>query len=142
MDKGNIRRFFLTTAAAANMTWLTGEQSNSYSRSTETIDVTDKDGEWAKFMAGRRSATADVTVFLDDTADAAQHKLLKALHAGDTVYCFIGTLGTGTNPSPVTGDLFEAVITAANDTNDKDAVAQRQFTLQVTGEPTHYPDFD
>lgn len=142
MDKGNIRRFFLTTAAAANMTWLTGEQSNSYSRSTETIDVTDKDGEWAKFIAGRRSATADVTVFLDDTADAPQHKLLEALHAGDTVYCFIGTLGTGTNPAPATGDLFEAVITAANDTNDKDAVAQRQFTLQVTGEPTHYPDFD
>lgn len=139
MDKGNARKFYMTAAAAASPVWLEGEQSNSLSRTVETIDVSDKSGDWAESIPGRKSATADVTVNLDDTATAAQHSMLTALHNGTKVYCFIGTLTTGENPAPSVGDFFEAVITAINDTNDKDAVASRQISLQVTGAITHYP---
>lgn len=139
MDKGNARKFYMTAAAAATPVWLEGEQNNSLSRSVETIDVSDKGGDWAESVPGRKSATAEVTVNLDDTATTAQHSMLTALHNGTKVYCFIGTLTTGENPAPSVGDFFEAVITAINDTNDKDAVASRQISLQVTGAITHYP---
>ncbi len=129
----------MTAAAAASPVWLEGEQSNSLSRSAETLDISDKDGDWAESVPGRKSATADVAVHLDDTATAAQHTMLTAFHAGTKVYCFIGKLTTGTTPAPSEGDFFEAVITAINDTNDKDAVASRQISLQVTGSITHYP---
>lgn len=138
MDKGNARKFYLSASGGASYTWLEGEQSNSLSRSAETLDISDKDGDWAESVPGRKSATAEVTIHLDDTASAAQHDMLTALHNGQTVYCFIGTL-TGTTPAPSVGDFFEAVITAINDTNDKDAVASRQISLQVTGAITHYP---
>ena len=136
MDKGNARKFYLSASGGASYTWLAGEQSNSLSRSAETLDISDKDGDWAESVPGRKSATAEVTIHLDDTASAAQHDMLTALHNGQKVYCFIGTL-TGTTPAPSVGDFFEAVITAINDT--KDAVASRQISLQVTGAITHYP---
>lgn len=138
MDKGNARKFYLSASGGTSYTWLEGEQSNSLSRSAETLDISDKDGDWAESVPGRKSATAEVTIHLDDTASAAQHDMLTALHNGQKVYCFIGTL-TGTTPAPSVGDFFEAVITAINDTNDKDAVASRQISLQVTGAITHYP---
>lgn len=39
------------------------------------------------------------------------------------------------------GDFFKGIITAINDTQDKDGVASRQISIQVVGEPTHYPNF-
>lgn len=136
---GNSRRFYISTAQAASHTWLEGEQSNNFNRSAEAIDVSDKSSNWAAFIAGRRSATADVTVNLDDTATSKQKDLLNALANGTTVYCFIGTLTAGSSPVASEGDFFEAVVTAANDTNEKDGVASRSFSLQVTGTPVHYP---
>lgn len=136
---GNSRRFYMSTAQAASHTWLEGEQSNNFNRSGEAIDVSDKSSNWAAFIAGRRSATADVNVNLDDTATSEQRKLLDSFDKGETVYCFVGTLTTGSSPVASEGDFFEAIVTAANDTNEKDNVASRSFSLQVSGRPIHYP---
>ena len=138
-QSGNKRRFYISTSGAASNTWLEGEQSNSFNRSAEAIDVSDKSDDNSSFIAGRRSATAEVTVNLDDSASSKQKDLLNALNTGATVYCFIGKLSAGSSPAPSEGDFFEALVTAANDTNEKDGVASRSFTLQVTGAVTHYP---
>lgn len=135
---GNNRMVYITTSSALNKgTWLEGETSNSFSRSAETIEVTDKSSKWKSFLTGQLSATAEVSVNLDNSATAQQHSLLTSFVAGTTVFCFIGEMGS--NGEGVDGDAFEAVITAINDTNDKNAAASRSISLQVTGAPTHYP---
>lgn len=136
---GNKRRVYITNSAGSQHTVLKGEQTNSYSRSMSPIEVTDKDVDWANFLAGKKSATADVTVNLDNTATEAQHTLLNSFAAGDTVFVFIGQLSGEGNAQRTEGDAFEALITAVNDTSDQEAVCSRQISLQVTGEPTHYP---
>lgn len=136
---GNERRCYITTAEGGAYTWLAGEQNNSFNRSAEAIEVSDKSTDWTQFIAGKKNATASVTVFVDDTASAPQHQMLSALHKGTTVYCFIGKLGGTGSQTPSEGDLFEAIVTECSDTNDFGAVATRSISLQVTGEPTHYP---
>lgn len=136
---GNERRCYITTAEGGTYTWLAGEQNNSFNRSAEAIEVSDKSTDWTQFIAGKKNATAGVTVFVDDTASAPQHQMLSALHKGTTVYCFIGKLGGTGSQTPSEGDLFEAIVTECSDTNDFGAVATRSISLQVTGEPTHYP---
>ena len=136
---GNERRCYITTAEGGTYTWLAGEQNNSFNRSAEAIEVSDKSTDWTQFIAGKKNATASVTVFVDDSASEPQHQLLTALHKGETVYCFIGKLGGTGSQEPSEGDLFEAIVTECSDTNDFGAVATRSISLQVTGEPTHYP---
>ncbi len=134
---GNARRFYLTTGkTGGTFTWLKGEQNNSFNRSAEAIEVSDKSNDWAQFIPGKKGATASATVFTDDTSDGPQHKMLSSLHNGQTVYGFIGELSSTT---PTEGDVFEAVITAISDTNDYGAVASRSIDMTITGEPTHYP---
>lgn len=136
---GNERRCYITTEEGGTYTWLAGEQNNSFNRSAEAIEVSDKSTDWTQFIAGKKNATASVTVFVDDTASAPQHQMLSALHKGTTVYCFIGKLAETGGQTPSEGDLFEAIVTECSDTNDFGAVATRSISLQVTGEPTHYP---
>lgn len=134
---GNERRCYLTTGSEGGAyTWLAGEQNNSFSRSAEAIEVSDKSTDWTQFIAGKKNATASVTVFVDDTASAPQHQMLSALHRGTTVFCFIGKVN---GSSATEGDMFEAIVTECSDTNDFGAVATRSISLQVTGEPAHYP---
>lgn len=136
---GNDRKFYFCSASGSNVSydWLAGEQSNSFNRSAEAIEVTDKSTKWAQFLSGKKSATGDVTVILDDTASTKQRAMLDAFSDGDKVTCFVGVLGAGSTPSE--GDVFDAIITACNDTNNQGEVASRSFSLQVTGAPTHYP---
>ena len=134
---GNERKCYLTTSSGGTFTWLAGEQNNSFNRTAEAIEVSDKSTDWAQFIAGKKGATASVTVYADDTASGPQMEILQALHKGESVYCFIGVLGSGNTPT--TGDMFEAIVTECSDTNDYGAVASRSISLQVTGEPTHYP---
>lgn len=136
---GNTRRVYITNAAGSSHTVLKAEQSNSVNRSLSPIEVTDKDTVWQTFLAGKRGATADVTVNLDDSATEQQHTLLKALHEGDTVFVFVGVLNNPNTRSQ--GDAFEALVVSANDTNEQEAVASRQFSLQATGEVAHFPEF-
>lgn len=135
---GNNRRVYITTKTALNEgTWIEGETSNSFSRSADTIEVTDKSKNWKEFLVGQKSATAEVTVNLDNSASAQQHSLLNSFTAGTSIFCFIGEMDS--TSKGVDGDAFEAVITAINDSNDSNAIASRTISLQVTGEPTHYP---
>ena len=133
---GNKRRVYITNADGSTHTVLAGEQSNSLSRSMNTVEVADKDQSWADFIAGKKSATAEVTVNLDNSASAAQHSLLASFHAGTNVFVFIGQLATNSRSE---GDAFEAIITAINDTSDQEAVVSRSISLQVTGPVTHVP---
>ena len=137
---GNSRRVYIVTGTTSlTYTWLSGEQSNSFNRTAEAIEVSDKSTDWAQFISGKKGATAEVTVYTNDDNTEKQHAAIAALHSGTKVKVFIGTLTTGTTPAPSQGDVFEAVITAISDTNDNGSVASRSLSLTATGAVTHYP---
>lgn len=138
-ELGNNRRVYIVTGTSTlTYTWLSGEQTNSFNRTAEAIETSDKSTQWAQFLSGKKGATAEVTVYTND-ADVQQKAALTGLHNGSTVKVFIGTLSTGTNPAPSAGDLFDAVVTAISDTNDNGAVASRSISLTATGAVTHTP---
>ena len=124
---GNTRRVYIVTGTTPTYTVLSGEQSNSVNRTAEAIEVSDKSSEWAQFIAGKRGATVEITVFTDDTNNGPQHKALQALHTGGYVRIFI----------VVSGDLATGVITAISDTNDTGAVASRTLSITITDSVTH-----
>ena len=138
---GNDRSFYITDGkGTGTFTWIGGEQSNNFSRSADAIEVADKQTKWKHFLAGKRSATASVSCNLDDTATAAQRKMLASFSSGQKVFCFSGKLNTdGDASTPAEGTAFEAIITGCNDDNPSDSVSTRSFDLQVTGEPIDYP---
>lgn len=138
---GNTRRLYITDANGTTNTVIKGEQSNSLNRSLSPIEVTDKDTVWQTFLAGKRGATADATFNLDNSASEKQHDLLKSLHQGTTVFCFVGTVSGQNGATRTEGDAFEALVVAVNDTSEQEAVASRQVSLQVSGEVTHVPAF-
>lgn len=133
---GNTRRVYIVTGTTPSYNVMAGEQNNSVNRTAEAIEVSDKTTDWAQFIAGKKGATAEVTVFLSDLNTDQQHAVLQALTAGSKVKVFIGTLSSN---SPSQGDLFEAIVTAISDTNDVGAVATRNISLTATGAITHYP---
>lgn len=134
---GNTRRAYITIGSSGTpTTWLAGEQTNSFNRTAEAIEVSDKSTVWAQFISGKRGATAEITVYTDDTSAGPQYNAIKALHQGLTVRVFIGVL-SGSSPSE--GDVFTAVVTNVGDTNDNGSVATRNISLTASGEVTHYP---
>jgi predicted secreted protein len=133
---GNTRRVYIVTGTTPSYNVMAGEQTNSLNRTAEAIEVSDKTTDWAQFIAGKKGATAEVTVFLNDLNTDQQHAVLQALTAGSKVKVFIGTLSSN---APSQGDLFEAIVTAISDTNDVGAVATRNISLTATGAITHYP---
>lgn len=136
-ELGNTRRVYIVTGDGNTYTVLKGEQNNSISRSSESIDISDKDsGAWGNTMPGKKSLTLDVTVYADNT-DEQQKAMLNAFYADQDVKVFVGKLGEGNTPSE--GELFEAVITSINDTNDAGTVATRSMSLASKGAPTLYP---
>lgn len=138
-ELGNNRRVYIVTGTSTlTYTWLSGEQTNSFNRTAEAIETSDKSTQWAQFLSGKKGATAEVTVYTDDS-NAQQKAALTGLHNGSTVKVFIGTLSTGQSPAPSAGDLFDAVVTAISDTNDNGAVASRSISLTATGAVTHTP---
>lgn len=130
---GNVNKFYIKISST--WTWLTGEQNNSFNRTAEAIEVSDKSTEWAQFIAGKKGATAEVTIFADNS-NAAQKNVLSAFASGSEVDVFIGELSTN---SPSSGDVFKAIITSISDTNDFGAVSSRSISLTVNGAVTHYP---
>ena len=134
---GNTRKAYITLGSSGTpTTWLSGEQTNNFNRTAEAIEVSDKSTTWAQFISGKRGATAEITVYTDDTSAGPQYNAIKALHTGATVRVFIGVLN-GSAASQ--GDVFTAVVTAISDTNDNGSVATRTLSLTATGEVTHYP---
>lgn len=137
-ELGNTRRVYIVTGDGNTYTVLKGEQNNSISRSSESIDISDKDsGAWGNTMPGKKSLTLDVTVYADNT-DEQQKAMLNAFYADQVVKVFVGKLGEGNTPSE--GELFEAVITSINDTNDAGTVATRSMSLASKGAPALYPE--
>jgi predicted secreted protein len=137
-ELGNTRRVYIVTGEGGTYTVLKGEQNNSVNRSSESIDISDKDtGAWGSTMPGKKSLTLDVTVYADNT-DAQQKAMLNAFYTDQTVKVFVGKLGEGNTPAE--GEMFEAVITSINDTNDAGAVATRSMSLASKGAPTLYPE--
>ena len=134
---GNSRKAYITLGSSGTpTTWLSGEQTNSFNRTAEAIEVSDKSTEWAQFITGKKGATAEITVYTDDTSNGPQYNAIKALHTGATVRVFIGVLNGSTASE---GDVFTAIVTAISDTNDNGAVATRSISLTATGAVTHYP---
>ena len=139
---GNDRCFYMTDGkGTGKFVWIGGEQSSSVSRSADAVQVaSNKKTTWKEFVAGKRSATAAVTCTLDDSATAAQRKMLAAFSKGQKVFCFSGTVnGAVGSETPLEGTAFEAIITGCNDDNPEDASSTRSFDLQVSGEPIEYP---
>ena len=65
---GNTRRVYIVTGTTTlTYTWLTGEQTNNFNRTSEALEYSDKSTVWAQVLAGKRGATAEVTVYVDDT---------------------------------------------------------------------------
>lgn len=119
-ELGNTRRVYIVTGTGSSYTVLKGEQSNSVNRSSESIDISDKDtGAWGSTMPGKKSLTLDVTVYADNT-DAQQKAMLNAFYKDQAVKVFVGKLGAGNTPAE--GEMFEAVITSINDTDRKSVV--------------------
>lgn len=130
---GNVNKFYIKISST--YTWLTGEQNNSFSRTAEAIEVSDKSTDWAQFISGKKGATAEVTIFADNS-NAAQKNVLSSFNSGAEVDIFIGVLSSN---SPSSGDVAKAIITAVNDSNDFGAVSSRSISLTITGAVTHYP---
>ena len=137
---GNNRRVYIVTTSSSTTTytWLTGEQTNSFNLTSEAIETSDKSTEWAQFISGKKGATAEVTVYADNT-NAQQQAALKALITGADVKVFIGTLTGTSTKTPSEGNVFSASVTAISDTNDNGAVATRSISLTANGAVTHYP---
>lgn len=119
-------------------TWLGGEQSNSVNRTAEAVEVSDKSDDWAQFIAGKRGATIEITVFAD-ADDAAQLASIEALVAGARVEYAIGGINED-DDEPEFGESGVAIITAVSDTNDFGSVASRTISLTATGESVFTPE--
>ena len=130
---GNVNKFYIKISSS--WTWLTGEHNNSINRTAEAIEVSDKSTDWAQFIAGKKGATAEVTIFADNS-NAAQKNVLSNFASGTEVDIFIGELSTN---SPSSGDAAKAIITGVSDTNDFGAVSTRNISLTISGAVTHYP---
>lgn len=111
-------------------TWLGGEQSNSLNRTAEAVETSDKSSNWAQFIAGKRGATIEVTVFADPE-DEAQEASIAALVEGARVEYAIGSVE---DDAIEFGDFGYAIVTAVSDTNDSNAVASRTISLTATGQ--------
>lgn len=128
---GNVNKAYIKVSSA--LTWLGGEQNNSVNRTAEAIETSDKSTVWAEFIAGKRGATIEITVFADKS-DEAQTAAINALIEGEIVDWAVGELGSNTITA---GDYGKAIVTAVSDTNNVGAVATRNISLTATGAVTH-----
>lgn len=128
---GNTKKAYIKVSNS--YVWLGGEQSNSVNITAEAVEVSDKDSVWAAFIAGKRGATVEITVFAN-TSDSAQSAAISALIAGTEVNWAVGTISGSTISA---GDSGKAIVTSVSDTNDFGAVATRTISLTVTGAVTH-----
>lgn len=135
---GNKNKLYLTTGSS--YTFVKGETNSSLNLSQDMVETSDKESRWKKYIAGLIGGTVDATLYADEGADSPQATLLKALHEGTEVQCFLGDLGSG--DTPVDGDAFTALVASINSTYDNGAVISRSVSLQITGEVEHYPAFN
>ena len=104
----------------------------------QAVEVSDKSDDWAQFIAGKRGATIEITVFAD-ADDAAQLASIEALVAGARVEYAIGGINED-DDKPEFGESGVAIITAVSDTNDFGSVASRTISLTATGASVFTPE--
>lgn len=137
---GNASKLYLTLSEG-KYTWLKGESTSNVNLSADMIEVSDKEIDWKKYIAGYKGGTVDVTVYADDN-DAAQMALIGAFYKGAEVKGFIGSLtgeSTAEGESPAEGDAFTALVSSISTPYEIGSAVARNVSLQVTGEMTHYP---
>lgn len=122
--------------SGSDYTMLKGETSSSFNLTAETIEVSDKETAWRKYIAGYKGGTADATIYADSD-DAAQKHILTSILNGTEVKCFVGELGDGNTPAD--GFAFAALVTSIGETYDTGSAIARSVSLQITGEVTLYP---
>jgi predicted secreted protein len=120
----------------SDYTMLKVETSSSFNLSADTIEVSDKETSWKKYVAGYKGGTVDATIYAD-AEDTAQKHLISAIFEGNEVKGFIGELGSGS--TPVDGYAFSALVTSIGETYDTGNAIARSLSLQITGEVTTYP---
>lgn len=125
---GNEKKAYIKSSSS--YVWLGGEQNNSLNRTAEALEVSDKNSDWAEFLAGKKGATIEVTAFADNE-DATQTAALDALNVGTEVEWLIGSISS--QGAVESGDYGKAIITAISDTNNVGAVSTRSFSLVATG---------
>ena len=130
---GNTKKAYMKVSST--YTWLACEQSNSINRTQEAVEVSDKSTAWAQFIAGKKGATAEITVFADNS-DNGQKAALKGLYNGASVDVFLGSLSGSTLQD---GEAFQGIVTAISDTHDFGAVSTRTISITANGAVTHYP---
>jgi len=140
---GNTTKFYIRSIITGDYVrfgWLGCETANSLNRTAEALECSDKSDVWARYIAGKRGATIEATVYADNTDDQ-QVELLDRLSAGTKVWVLIGQMTphqTANSSDTIDeGDLVRGVITGISDTNDFGAVATRTFNLTVDDEVTH-----
>lgn len=130
---GNTKKAYIKISST--YTWLACEQSNSLNITQEAVETSDKSTAWAQFLAGKKGATAEITVFADNN-DSAQKAALKGIFNGASVDVYIGVLNGTTLTS---GDAFNAIVTGVSDTNDFGAVSSRTISVTANGAVSHTP---
>lgn len=130
-ETGNSRKVYVRTSESGTEAWLTGEQSNNMNLNANLIETSDKSSSWQQFISGIKGATAEVTLFADDS-DTTQSACLEALMSGDSVWVRIGAAGTTSSPGG--GWNFEAKIGQLSDTAENGGVWTRTLSLTATGE--------
>ena len=116
-------------------TMIKGETSSSFNLSADTIEVSDKESSWKKYVAGYKGGNVDATIYAD-MDDAAQKHLMSAIFEGTEVKCFIGELDGNT---PADGYAFNALVTSIGETYDTGSAIARSISLQISGEVVTYP---
>ena len=130
---GNTKKAYIKISST--YTWLACEQSNSLNITQEAVETSDKSTAWAQFLAGKKGATAEITVCADNN-DSAQKAALKGIFNGVSVDVYIGVLNGSTLTS---GDAFNAIVTGVSDTNDFGAVSSRTISVTANGAVSHTP---
>lgn len=136
---GNSRRTYLTDGKGSGTpVWVAGETSANLSLQSNMIETSDKETNYAEFIAGRISGTASVTVNLDETATDSQIKMVKAFYNGQKLFVFQGELATD-GKTPSNGTAYEALVSGLDRDFPDDGVVTATFNLQISGAPIEYP---
>lgn len=136
---GNSRRTYLTDGKGSGTpVWVAGETSANLSLQSNMIETSDKETNYAEFIAGRISGTASVTVNLDETATDSQIKMVKAFYNGQKLFVFQGELATD-GKTMSNGTAYEALVSGLDRDFPDDGVVTATFNLQISGAPIEYP---
>jgi predicted secreted protein len=127
-ESGKKNRIYLVLGG--NYGIIGGELSNSITVNSEIINISDKDSDWAKNMAGEKSWEASGSFNLDKTSPA--HAGLKA---GEEIPVFIGEIESS---SPIYGVSGNAIIASVSVSSENNAAVTIEVSLTGNGEVTYH----